>query len=187
MGKWPTRDEAQQILEDWMSDENLKKHCYAVEAAMRVYSARLGADPQRWGMVGLLHDFDYEKYPDLKDHPFKGIECLREQGYDEELLGGILAHADHTGVARDTDLKKAIYAVDELTGLIVAVALTRPSKQLADVTVKSVTKKWKDKAFARGVDRQVIERGAEELGVPLDEHIEIVLTGMQEISDKLGL
>lgn len=187
MADWPTREEAQGILDEWMSDENLKKHCYAVEAAMRAYAAKLGGDEERWGVVGLLHDFDYERYPDLGNHPFKGVEYLRGRGYAGELLDAVLAHAEHTNVQRDTDLKRAIYAVDELTGLIVAVALTRPSKKLADVTVDSVLKKWKEKAFARGVDRKMIEVGTEELDVPLREHVEVVLKSMQDISDKLGL
>jgi putative nucleotidyltransferase with HDIG domain len=187
MADWPTREEAQGILDEWMSDENLKKHCYAVEAAMRAYAGRLGGDEEQWGVVGMLHDFDYERYPDLENHPFKGVEFLRGKGYADELLDAVLAHAEHTNVQRDTDLKKAIYAVDELTGLIVAVALTRPSKKLADVTVDSVLKKWKEKAFARGVDRKMIEKGAEELDVPLREHVEVVLKAMQDISDKLGL
>ncbi len=187
MSYWPGTDEANNILDEWVSNKNLKKHAYAVEAAMRAYADRLGGDPDKWGAVGLLHDFDYEKYPDLKDHPFRGADYLRDKMYAEELVEAILAHADHAGINRDTDLKKTIYAVDELTGLIVAVALTRPSKKIADVTVESVKKKWKEKAFAAGVDRLMIERGAGELGVSLDEHIGTVLTAMQGISDKLGL
>jgi putative nucleotidyltransferase with HDIG domain len=187
MSDWPKRDEAQRILDEWVSNENLKKHAYAVEAAMRAYAQKLGGDPEKWGIVGILHDFDYEKYPDLKDHPFKGVAYLEERGYADDLLKAILAHAEHTNVERDTDLKKAIFAVDELTGLIVAVALTRPSKKIADVTADSIMKKWKEKAFARGVDRKLIEKGAEELDIPLKEHIEIVLKAMQDISEKLGL
>jgi putative nucleotidyltransferase with HDIG domain len=187
MSHWPDRDEAQRILDEWVSDENLKKHSYAVEAAMRVYAARLGGDPERWAVVGLLHDVDYERYPDLKDHPFKGASYLKEKGYADDLIQAILAHAEHTHVERDTDLKKAIFAVDELTGLIVAVALTRPSKKIADVGVESVMKKWREKSFARGVDRKMIEKGAEELGISLKEHVEIVLRAMQGISAKLGL
>jgi len=187
MDIWPDRSKVQQILEDWASNENLRKHAYAVEAAMRAYANKFAADPDKWGIVGLLHDFDYEKYPDLKDHPFKGVSYLREQGYSEELTEAVLAHAAHTGVSRDTLLKKCIFAVDELTGLIVAVALVRPSKKLADVSVQSIMKKWKEKSFASGADRKMIEQGAEELGVTLGEHIEIVLNAMQQISDKLGL
>jgi predicted hydrolase (HD superfamily) len=187
MDKWPGIDEAHLILDEWVTNKNLKKHAYAVEAAMRSYAIMYGDDPEKWAVVGLLHDFDYERYPDLKDHPFQGVVYLKEQGYADEFLQGILAHAEHTDITRDTALKKAIYAVDELTGLIVAVALTRPSKKLADVTIESVMKKWKEKAFAAGVDRKMIERGAEELGVPLNEHIQIVLKAMQGIADKLGL
>jgi len=187
MEDWPDKSKAENILEDWTKNKNLRKHAYAVEAAMRAYAAKFGEDPDRWGIVGLLHDFDYEKYPTLEDHPFKGVEYLKEQGYSDELTEAILAHAEHTGASRDTVLKKCIYAVDELTGLIVAVALVRPSKKLADVSVESVQKKWKEKAFAAGVDREIIERGAEELGVELTEHIEIVLKAMQGISEKLGL
>ncbi len=187
MSAWPSREDAERILEEWTRNKNLRKHAYAVEAGMRAYAQKLGGDPERWGVVGLLHDFDYEKYPDLEDHPFKGVEFLREKGYDEELLEGILAHADHTETPRDTSLKKAVYAVDELTGLIVAVALVRPSKRLSDVTVEAVRKKWNEKSFAAGVDRAMIERGAEELGVSLDDHIATVLAAMQRISDRLGL
>ena len=187
MNNWPSKKEAEEILEEWVSNENLKKHAWAVEATMEAYAQRFGEDPEKWGVVGILHDFDYEKYPDLKDHPFKGAEYLKEKGYDQELIEAILAHAEHTGVERDTNLKKAIFAVDELTGLIVAVALMRPSKKLADTSVESVMKKWKDKAFARGVNRKLIEEGAKELQIPLEEHIELVLKAMQGISDKLGL
>ena len=187
MNEWPQRHEAQRILDEWVVNENLKKHAYAVEAAMRAYASRLGGDIGKWGIVGLLHDFDYEKYPDLKDHPFKGVAYLKEKGYSDELTGAILAHAEHTSAERNTDLKKAIFAVDELTGLIVAVALTRPSKKLGDVTVDSVMKKWKEKSFAAGVNRKMIETGAEELGIPVREHVEIVLNSMQDISAKLGL
>jgi putative nucleotidyltransferase with HDIG domain len=187
MDKWPDKNEAEKILESWTKNKNLRKHAYAVEAAMRAYAGTFGDDPEKWGVVGLLHDFDYEKYPDLRDHPFKGVEYLKEQGYSGELTEAILAHAEHTGTTRDTILKKCIFAVDELTGLIVAVALVRPSKKLADVNVESVQKNWREKAFAAGVDRQIIERGAEELGVELTEHIEMVLKAMQGISEKLGL
>ena len=187
MDRWPDKSEAEQILEEWTKNKNLRKHAYAVEAAMSAYAAKFGEDEEKWGVVGLLHDFDYEKYPDLKDHPFKGVEYLKEQGYSEELTDAILAHAEHTGMSRDTILKKCIYAVDELTGLVIAVALVRPSKKLADVKVKSVMKKWKEKTFAAGVDREIIERGAEELGVELRELIETVLKAMQGISEKLGL
>jgi len=187
MDRWPDKSEAEQILEEWTKNKNLRKHAYAVEAAMRAYATKFGEDPEKWGVVGLLHDFDYEKYPDVGDHPFKGVEYLKEQGFSDELTDAILAHAEHTGTNRDTVLKKCIYAVDELTGLVIAVALVRPSKKLADVKVRSVMKKWKEKTFAAGVDREIIERGADELGVKLRELIETVLNAMQGISEKLGL
>jgi predicted hydrolase (HD superfamily) len=187
MPKWPTHDDAEKILAEWTKNKNLRKHAWAVEAAMRAYAAKRGSDTQRWAIVGLLHDFDYEKYPTLADHPFKGAEFLRAQGYDEELIQGVLAHAAHTRTPRDSDMNKVIFAVDELTGLIVAVALVRPTKKLADVTVESVKKKLGEKQFAAGVNRHEIEQGAAELGVSLDEHIATVLAAMQAISDKLGL
>ena len=187
MSRWPEVHEAEKILDEWVSNINLKKHAWAVAAALRMYAVKYGADADKWEVVGLLHDFDYERYPDLKYHPFKGAEWLREQGYDEELVQGVLAHAEHTGTERDSNLKKAIYAVDELTGLVVAVALTRPSKKLADVTVEAVMKKWKEKSFAAGVDRGMIEKGAAELGFTLPEHISVVVCAMQGIADKLGL
>jgi len=187
MGDWPTRDEAQTVLDEWTENENLKKHAYAVEAAMRAYAEALGGDPQKWGVVGLLHDFDYERYPSAEDHPYRGAEYLRQRGMPEDLVEGLLAHAEYSGVERDTPLKRAIFAVDELTGLIVAVALVRPSRKLADVTVQSVMKKWDDRRFAAGVDRKLIEQGAEELGVPLEAHVETVLSAMQGIAERLGL
>ncbi|MHC4283936.1 MAG: HD domain-containing protein [Planctomycetota bacterium] len=182
MDGWPDKSEAERLLEEWTKNKNLRKHAYAVEAAMRAYAAKFGEDPEKWGIVGLLHDFDYEKFPTLEDHPFKGVEYLKEQGYSDELTEAILAHAEHTGTTRDTILKKCIFAVDELTGLVIAVALVRPSKKLADVKVRSVRKKWKEKTFAAGVDRGIIERGAE-----LTEHIDTVIKAMQGISEKLGL
>ncbi|MHC4087079.1 MAG: HD domain-containing protein [Planctomycetota bacterium] len=167
MDGWPDKSEAERLLEEWTKNKNLRKHAYAVEAAMRAYAAKFGEDPEKWGIVGLLHDFDYEKFPTLEDHPFKGVEYLKEQGYSDELTEAILAHAEHTGTTRDTIL--------------------RPSKKLADVKVRSVRKKWKEKTFAAGVDRGIIERGAEELGVELTEHIDTVIKAMQGISEKLGL
>jgi len=187
MSDWPNTDEALAILDEWVSNENLKKHAYAVEAAMRSFAERFGEDPEKWGVVGLLHDFDYERYPDAENHPFKGVEYLRRKGHPEELIEAILAHAEYSGVARDTKLKQSIFAVDELTGLIVAVALVRPSKKLADVGPKSVLKKWHSKSFAAGVNRKLIEEGAKELGVSLEDLVGTVLKAMQSISDKLGL
>ncbi len=184
---WPSRDEAEALLHEWTESANLRKHAYAVEAAMRACARRMGGDPERWAVVGLLHDFDYEKHPGPSEHPRVGAEHIRRLGWSEELAKAVLAHADHSGIERDTPLKKAIFAVDELTGLIVAVALVRPSRKLADVSVDSVLKKWDQKRFAAGVDRGLIERGARELGVPLEQHIEVVLKAMQEVADRLGL
>jgi predicted hydrolase (HD superfamily) len=178
------------LLTEYTTSPSLRGHALAVEAAMRAYARRFGGDEEQWGVVGLIHDFEYERYPDLgpDGHPFKGAEILREKGWPEELIRGVLAHApDLTGETASNAMEKAIYAVDELTGLITAVALVRPSKSLLDVKVSSVTKKWKDRAFAAGVKREDITAGAESLGVPLPEHIGIVLAAMQEIAADLGL
>ncbi len=182
-----TREEAYALLTEYTKKENLIKHALAVEAAMRAYARKFGEDEEAWGIVGLLHDFDYEKYPSLEDHPFKGAEILREKGYPEEWIEAILGHAEHTGVPRKTNMAKALFAVDELCGFITAVALVRPDKKLDSVKVKSVKKKLKDKAFARQVSREDIRKGAEELGVDLDEHIAFVLEAMKSVADKLGL
>ncbi len=187
MDRWPSREEADRILKEWTKSRNLRKHAYAVEAAMRAYAEKLGGDPDRWGVVGLLHDFDYERFNTLQDHPFKGVQWLREHGYHDDLCRAILAHAEHTAEPLDSPLKKAIFAVDELTGLIVAVALVRPSKKIRDVEVDSVLKKWDEQRFAAGVDRQQIERGAEELAVSLRGHVDTVLEAMKSIADRLGL
>jgi putative nucleotidyltransferase with HDIG domain len=187
---WPTRDEAWALLNEYTTNRNLIKHALAVEAGMRAYARRFGEDEEKWGVVGLIHDFEYQKYPDLgpEGHPFKGSEILREKGWPEALIRGVQAHApDLTGVSLDSNMEKAIYAVDELTGLIVAVALVRPSKSILDVKVSSVKKKWKDKSFAAGVKREDVEEGAELLGVPLSEHIGVVLEAMKGIAGELGL
>jgi len=181
------RQEAIKLLDEYVKNENLKKHMYAVEAAMREYAEYFGADPEWWGLIGLLHDFDYEKYPTAEEHPYKGSEILKKLGYPEDFRKTILAHASHTNEPRDTQAKKAIYAVDELCGLIVAVALVKPDKKLSSVDVKSVKKKIKDKAFARQVNRQEIIVGAEELGLSLDQHIELTLKGIKKVSEKLNL
>jgi putative nucleotidyltransferase with HDIG domain len=183
----PTRDEAHELLCEFTNSENLRKHAYAVEAAMRLYAEKFGEDPDEWGIVGLIHDFDYEQYPNAPDHPQKGAEILRERGYPESMVQAVLGHADYTGIPRETPMEKALFAVDELTGLVVAVALVRPTKSIMDVKVKSVKKKMKDKAFAAAVSRQDITKGAEDLGVPLDEHIANVVQAMQGIADELGL
>ena len=184
------RDEAWQIVTEYTSSDSLRKHMLSVEAAMRAYATRFNANPDEWGVVGLLHDFDYERYPDVavEGHPVVGSKILRERSVSEEIIRGILSHATEvTGVQRETWMEKALFAVDELTGLITATALVRPSKNIADVTVSSVKRKWKDKAFAAGVDRTEIEQAARDLNVPLDEHIGVVLQAMQAIAPMLGL
>ncbi len=187
---WPTREKAWELLNEYTKNPNLVKHALAVEAAMRAYARRFDEDEEKWAIVGLIHDFEYERYPDLgpEGHPFKGTQILREMGWPEELIRGVQAHAPGiTGVTPESKMEQAIYAVDELTGLITAVALVRPSKSILDVKVKSVKKKWKDKSFAAGANRSDIEEGAEMLGVPLNEHIAVVLEAMQGIAGELGL
>ncbi len=181
-----TRDEAFSLLGRYTKSPQLIKHALAVEAAMRHYAALRGEDPERWGVTGLLHDMDYEIYQSLDDHPYKGVEILRAEGYPEDVLQAILGHGNHTGVARATDMAKTLFAVDELSGLVVAVALVRPER-LDGLKAKSVRKKMKDKAFARGVNREDIVQGAEELGVLLDEHIDHVIVALQGARDELGL
>jgi len=183
----PTRDVAFELLQEYTQNENLIKHALSVEAAMRHYARHFGEDEAAWGAVGLLHDFDYDRYPSLDDHPFKGAEILRAKGYDEWLVRAVLSHANHTGISRETLLEKALFAVDELCGLLTATALVRPSRRIADVEVSSVKKKMKDKAFARSVSRDDIRAGAEALGVPLDEHIAHVIEAMSGIAAQLGL
>ena len=183
----PDREEAMALLTEHTKNEALIKHALAVEAAMRHYARLLGEDEALWGVVGLIHDFDYEKHPTLEEHPFKGAEILRSSGYDETIVKAVLSHARHTNVPRETSLEKTLFAVDELCGMVTAVALVRPSKKLADVNVSSVKKKLKDKAFARAVNREDITEGARELGADLDTHIGHVITAMQGISDDLGL
>ncbi len=183
----PTREEAWEILTEFTQGDALRKHALAVEAAMRAYAEKLGGDPDMWGVTGLLHDFDYEKYPSLEDHPMRGSEILAERGVDEEIRTAILGHGNHTGVPRETPMARALFAVDELCGFLTACALVRPTKRVADVPVKSVKKKMKDKAFARGVNRDDLRDGAEELGVPMDEHIEFVREALAAVADRLGL
>jgi len=184
------REEAWAIVEEFTQSDTLKRHMLAVEAGMRAYAERLGGDPALWGMVGLLHDFDYERYPDMgaEGHPVAGGKILRERGVSEEIVQAVLAHAESiTGVKPESNLEKALVAIDELTGFLVAVALVRPSKSILDVEVKSVKKKWKDKAFAAAVNREEIEQAAGELGIPLDEHIQMVLDAMKANAETLGL
>jgi len=184
------REQAWAIVEEFTESDTLKRHMLAVECAMRAYAERFGGDPDLWGVVGLLHDFDYEKYPDVAvgGHPVVGSKILRERGVPEEIIRAILSHAEEiTGVTPESDMEKTLVAVDELTGLLTAVALVRPSKSISDVKLKSVKKKWKDRAFAGGVDREEIEHATERLGVPLDEHITIVMDAMKANAEVLGL
>lgn len=181
------RDSALALLKEYTQNENLMKHALAVESAMRAYARRFGEDENLWGIVGLLHDMDYEKWPSPEDHPRKGAEILRQRGYPEEVITAILSHADYLGIPRVTPLQKALFAVDELCGFIIAVALVRPNKSLAEVDVSAIKKKMKDKAFARGVKREDLLRGAEELGVPFEEHIATVISALQAIAPALGL
>ena len=176
-----------QLLTEYTQNPNLLKHAYAVEAAMRAYAEKTGADPDEWGVVGLLHDFDYEKYPTPAEHTIVGARILREKGYPEHVIYAISAHADYNELTREQPLERTLYACDELSGFITAVALVRPTKSIFDVDVKSVKKKLKDKAFARGVNREEVYRGAEELGVPLDEHIEFVIEALKPVADVLEI
>ena len=181
------REKSWGIVCEFTQNENLRRHMLAVEAAMRSYAAKYDGDPELWGTVGLLHDFDYEQNPDPSAHPQRGSEILRERGYSEEVRHAILTHAEYLGLPRQTPMEKALYACDELAGFIVAVALVMPGKKLAEVTVDSVKSKLKKKEFARRVSREDIQRGVEELGVPFDEHIATVLGALQGIADKIGL
>jgi putative nucleotidyltransferase with HDIG domain len=186
----PPRENAWQLVTEFTQSDSLRRHMLAVECAMRAYAARFSEDQDLWGVVGLLHDFDYERYPDIstEGHPAVGARILRERQIDETIVQGILSHAPEvTGRKPETKLEKALYAVDELTGFIIAVTLVRPSKKLGDVELKSIKKKWKDKGFAAPVDRDEIAHAAEELGVPLDEHIQLVLDAMKANAETLGL
>jgi putative nucleotidyltransferase with HDIG domain len=165
----------------------LRKHALAVEACMRAYARKFSTDEELWGLVGLLHDFDYDKYPSAQEHPYKGNEILKERGYSEEIRRAIMSHADYTGVTRETPMEKALFACDELAGFITAVALVKPGKSLAEVEAKSVRKKMKDKAFARSVSRDDIVNGAKALGMELDEHISFCIEAMKGIAAELGL
>lgn len=187
-----TRNAAFALVQEYTKNQNLIKHMLAVEATMRAYAKKFNEDEESWGLAGLLHDFDYERYPNdahqpTQEHPAVGVQILRERGVSEELCQAILGHATYTGVPRRSLMAKALFACDELTGLIVATALVRPNKKLAEVDVEAVKKKWKDKSFARGVNREEIEQGAQELNIPLDEHIDFVIKAMQGIAPQLGL
>jgi putative nucleotidyltransferase with HDIG domain len=181
------REDAWALLCEYTQSPGLRKHALAVEAAMRAYARRFGEDEEKWAIVGLLHDFDYEIHPTLDKHPQDGANILRERGYPEDVVYAVLSHAEHLGLERKSPMDKAIYAVDELTGLITAVALVKPSKSLDEVDARSVRKKMKDKAFARSVNRDDVVKGAEILGIDLDEHIAFVIEAMREAADALGL
>ncbi len=183
---------ALKILHDWVKSESLRKHCYAVADSMKHFAQLRGADADFWEAVGLLHDMDYERHPNVEQsptegHPFVGVAWLRENGWSDEVCRAILSHADYANVSRETELEKTLYAVDELSGFIVAVALVRPTKSIHDVDVRAVKKKMKDKAFARAVNREDIVRGAEELGMPLDEVIAEVIAALKTDAHRLGL
>ncbi|MBK7351235.1 MAG: HAD family hydrolase [Gemmatimonadetes bacterium] len=187
-----TRDRALALMHEYTPSDALRKHMYAVEAAMRAMAVRGGEDPDAWGLVGLLHDFDYERYPNaarsaMEEHPSEGVRLLASQGLPEPMQRAILGHAGYTGVPRDTPMARALFAVDELCGFLVACALVRPSRSLQDLEVASVRKKLKDKAFARGVSREDVLQGATELGVPLEELIAFVLEALRPIERELGL
>jgi putative nucleotidyltransferase with HDIG domain len=181
------RESALEIVRSYVKNENLVRHMLAVEAAMRFYAEREGEDVETWGMTGLLHDFDWEIHPTLDQHPQDGAPILRQLGVPEEIILAVLSHADHTGVPRETRMQKALSACDELTGLVTAVALVRPSRSLYDMTASSVKKKWKDRAFAAGVNREEIVHGTEDFGVELWEHVTNVIQAMRRIAPQLGL
>ena len=183
----PTRDAAWQLLNEYTKSESLLKHAMAVEAAVRGYARTFGGDEEGWGIVALLHDFDYERWPSLDDHPFRGSEILRERDYPEWMIRAILSHADSSGVPRDGILEKTLFACDEMVGFVIAASLVRPSKSVLDLEPKSVVKRMKDKAFARGVEREDLVAGAELLGLPLEEHIGHVIRFLRERADALGL
>ncbi|HWK09242.1 MAG TPA: HD domain-containing protein [Vicinamibacterales bacterium] len=182
-----SRADALALMREYTQNESLRKHMLAVEAAVRGYARRFGEDPDDWGVVALLHDFDYERWPDQANHPFRGVEILKEKGYPEWVTRAILSHAEYSGVPRESRLEHTLFACDEMSGFVTAAALVRPSKSVLDLEPSSVIKRMKDKAFARAVPREDLRRGAEELGLPLDEHIANVIAFMREDADALGL
>jgi putative nucleotidyltransferase with HDIG domain len=182
-----SRDAAWALLTEWTQSESLRKHALAVEAAVRGYARRLGEDEDAWGIVALLHDFDYERYPTPDDHPFRGCEELRRRGYPEWVTRAILSHAEYSGVARESPLEKTLFACDEMAGFVTAAALVRPTKSILDLEASSVIKRMKDKAFARNVPRDHLKIGADELGLPLETHVANVIAFMRERADALGL
>src|SRR5713226_10357590 len=188
----PTREDAWKLLCEYTQNENLRKHALAVEACVLSYARKFAADEELWGLAALLHDFDYERWPNeahhpAEEHPYEGSKILRERGYPEEMIRAILSHADYTGVPRETLLEHTLFACDELAGFLTACALIRPSKSILDLEVSSVKKRMKDKAFARGVSREDVIKGAQELGVPMDEHITFCIEALRSKADVLGL
>ena len=182
-----TREAAWALLTEFTQNENLLKHALAVEAAVRGYARLYGEDEDRWGVAALIHDFDYERYPDLADHPFRGAETLKDRGWPEDVIRAVLSHADHTGTPRETRLEHVLFACDEMAGFVTAAALVRPSKSLLDLEAKSVVKRMKEKAFARAVSRDDLRRGADEICLPLDEHVGNVIAFLLIKADELGL
>jgi putative nucleotidyltransferase with HDIG domain len=182
-----SRDDAWTLMTEYTQGESLRKHMLAVETSVRGYARLFGEDEDDWGAVALLHDFDYERWPEPADHPFRGVEILKARGYPEWVTRAILSHADYSGVARQSRLEHTLYACDEMSGFVTAAALVRPSKSVLDLEAPSVVKRMKDKAFARAVNRDDLRRGAEELGLPLDQHISNVISFMRERADTLGL
>lgn len=185
--KWPTIEEAKKLLHEETKNPRLLLHARAVSILMKAYAKKFGEDEEKWEIVGLLHDFDYEKNPTPETHIWKGMEILKEKGYPKELIEAIGSHANYTGIPRDNLMKKVLYAVDELSGFLIAVALIKPSKKLKDVNVESVKKRMKEKAFARAVSREDIIKSAEELGIPLEEHIDFCIKALLPYSEELGV
>lgn len=183
----PTRDDAWALLTEYTAGESLRKHALAVEASVRGYARTFGEDEAEWGIVGLIHDFDYERWPDPENHPFRGCEILRERGYPERMIRAILSHADYSGTPRESRLEHTLFACDEMAGFVTAASLVRPSKSILDLEARSVKKRMKDKAFARAVSRDDLRRGAAEIELPLDEHITNVIRFMREHAAALGL
>jgi putative nucleotidyltransferase with HDIG domain len=192
MNDTPSRNDTLAIMHEYTASDSLRKHMLSVEAAMRAYAAKFGEDVDRWGITGLIHDFDYERFPNdahspTDEHPAEGVRILRSRGFPEDILEAILGHAQYSGVPRQSLMAKTLFAVDELTGLVTATALVKPSKSVMEVEARSVRKKMKDKAFARGVNRDDVINGASDLGVDLDEHIAFVIAAMQGVAESIGL
>jgi putative nucleotidyltransferase with HDIG domain len=183
----PSREQALSLLHEWIENPNLRKHCYAVEAAMRAYARHFGEDEERWALTGLIHDFDWERHPDAARHPMAGVEVLRSRGWPEDVCRAVLGHATYSGVPRDTRMARALFACDELCGFLVACALVTPGKSFAEVEPRSVRKKMKRADFARNVSREDIVNGTAELGVDLDEHIAFTLEALRGVHAELGL